>query len=83
MNVMDTRALIERGVISILFVFHGAPEACVCYTGTFMEMNDLKKENQLKYILFLLKGHKFTVKIILAKPQREMSGRGGGGSKRK
>lgn len=46
MNFMDARALIETGVISILFVFHVALQAYLCYTGTYMEMSTLKKINR-------------------------------------
>lgn len=54
MDFMDTRALIETGVISILFVFYAAPWALFLrFAGTFMEMNALKKKNQQKCILFL------------------------------
>ncbi len=52
MDFMDTGALIETGVISILFVLHAAPWAFSCYAGSCMEMRALKK-NQQKCILFL------------------------------
>lgn len=50
---MDTRPLIETGVISILFVFHAAPWAFLCYTGTFMEMSTLKKKSTEMYPISL------------------------------
>lgn len=55
MDFMDWGALIETGVISILFVFAAAPQACLWFTGTFMEMSALKgrKKIQEKCILFL------------------------------
>lgn len=53
MDFMDTQALIETGVISILFVFHAAPQAYLCYTGTFMEMNALKKKSTEMYPISL------------------------------
>lgn len=45
-----------------------------------MEMSALRKKKKKKkstenVSYFFKKGHKFSVKIILAKPQREMSGR--------
>lgn len=53
MDFMASRALIETGVISILFVFHAAPQAYLCYTGTFMEMSALKKESTEMYPISL------------------------------
>lgn len=53
MDFMDTGALIETGVISILFVFHAAPQAYSCYTGTYMEMSALKKKSTEMYPISL------------------------------
>lgn len=53
MDFMDTRPLIETGVISILFVFHAALWPFLCYTGTFMEMSTLKKISTEMYPISL------------------------------
>lgn len=59
MDFIDTQVLIEKGVISILFVSHALPQACLCCMGTFMEMSSVglkknaKKRNQQKCNLFL------------------------------
>lgn len=59
MDFIDTQVLIEKGVISILFVSHALQQACLCCTGTFMEMSSVglkkngKKRNQQKCNLFL------------------------------
>lgn len=53
MDFMDTRPLIETGVISILFVLRAAPWAFLCYTGPFMEMSTLKKKSTEMYPISL------------------------------
>lgn len=53
MDFTDTGALIETGVISILFVLGAAPQAYLCYTGTYMEMSTLKKESTEMYPISL------------------------------
>lgn len=58
MDFMATQALIETGVISILFVFHAAPWAYLCYMQNLygnerFEKKKRKRKNQQKCILFL------------------------------
>lgn len=50
MDFIDIQVLIEKGVISILFVSHALQQACLCCTGTFMEMSSvgLKKRKEKK-----------------------------------
>lgn len=50
MDFIDIQVLIEKGVISILFVSHALPQACLCCMGTFMEMSSvgLKKRKEKK-----------------------------------
>lgn len=41
MDFIDIQVLIEKCVISILFVSHALQQACLCCTGTFMEMSSV------------------------------------------